>query len=93
MTRTIPEIRLEKLYEIERLAKRVHPDEPVVAAREVLALVHHLRATIADTAPHAARITRIGALAREWIGHPDLQIAGAGRILERVLHDPIPPQA
>jgi len=85
VTATIAGISPEHLHDLRLRAERAHPDEPVASAREVLALAHALRAAAARAVPAEAQVGRARRLAREWIAHPDITVAAAGRLLIRAL--------
>lgn len=82
---TITTLSPEQTRDLEKRAVRVHPDEPVGAAREVLALIKHMRNADAHAVSYAMQSARVRALAEEWIASPDIQLAAAGRILQRTL--------
>lgn len=78
----LPEpLRPEQIRALETRAETVHPDEPIGAASEVLALIRTVRDRDADAVVLGQALGAVRAQAREWIESRDLSIAGAGRVL------------
>jgi hypothetical protein len=71
----------EQIRALEERAERVHPDEPVAAASEVLALIRSVRDLDGNAVVMGQALGAVRAQAREWIQSRDLSVAGAGRVL------------
>lgn len=71
----------EQIRALEVRAGRVHPDEPVAAASEVLSLIRSVRDLDGTAVVMGQALGAVRAQAREWIESQDLSVAGAGRVL------------
>ncbi|MGI5330949.1 hypothetical protein [Actinomadura nitritigenes] len=71
----------EQIRDLEERAERVHPDEPVAAASEVLSLIRSVRDLDGTAVVMGQALGAVRALGREWTESRDLSVAGAGRIL------------
>ncbi|MFI0453703.1 hypothetical protein [Actinomadura sp. 6N118] len=71
----------DQLTALQARAERVHPDEPVATAREVLALIAQTRDATGTAAAYATAARRVTEIATQWAASRDIQQAAAGRIV------------
>lgn len=71
----------ERIHDLQVRAGRVHPDEPVASAAEVLALIGSVQTLGGSALDLGHKVGQVRAQAEDWIASRDLQIAAAGRIM------------